>query len=206
MKPQSPPIDPVDARKPRVRLDPVVRRQQIVAQATRLIAQSGFNAVSLADIANACDVRKSTILHYFPSMKALLIAVLAGRDARDFGGRSAAEDIPVPAHDLRALVTAKFADNLHQREIIRLFHVLAAEALSPDHPAHDYFRERSQRAKVELSRILRWKPDPVAAALELLAFWQGLELEWLTDPQADVLPAWRNFADRFFDRAVAIDR
>jgi len=182
----------------RVRLDPNVRRLQIVAQATRLIAHSGFNAVSLGDIANACDVRKSTILHYFPSMKALLIAVLEDRDARDFSPGTQPFETAITASTARATVTAKFEDNLHHREIIRLFYVLAAEALSPEHPAHDYFRVRSARARSGLLHILAWKADPGAAALELLAFWQGLELQWLTDPQADVLPAWHNFADRFF--------
>jgi AcrR family transcriptional regulator len=186
--------------KQRVRLDPAVRRRQIVEEATRLIARSGFNGISLADVANACDVRKSTILHYFPSMKALLVGVLLDRDARDFNDEQPSSEQPIGASDALAAVTAKFEENLRHREIIRLFHVLAAEALSPEHPAHDYFRERWQRAKTGLLQILSWKHDPAAAALELLAFWQGLELVWLTDPQADVLSVWHNFANRFFEQ------
>lgn len=196
-----PTASPVETQpKQRVRLDPAVRRRQIVAEATRLIARSGFNGVSLADVANACDIRKSTVLHYFPSMKALLVAVLVGRDVRDFLEEQQLDAKPVSASEAKAVVTAKFEENLHQREIIRLFYVLAAEALSPEHPAHDYFRERSRRAKTGLLQILAWKADPAVAALELVAFWQGLELEWLTDPQADVLSAWHNFVDRFFER------
>ncbi len=189
------------AKKPvkrRVRLDPHVRRRQIVAQATRLIAHSGFNAVSLADIANACDVRKSTILHYFPSMKALLTAVLEDRDPRDFSPAAPRAGAWNTAKQARKAVTEKFEDNLRHREIILMFHVLAAESLSPEHPAHDYFRARAARARTGLLQILAWKADPNAAALELLAFWQGLEVLWLTDPQIDVLPVWRIFADRFF--------
>jgi len=191
----------VAADKPvrrRVRLDPVVRRQQIVAQATRLIAHSGFNAVSLADIANACDIRKSSVLHYFPSMKALLVAILEQRDESDFKEEQSLGNLTVTASEARAGLTARFAGNLEQLEILRLFHVLAAEALTPEHPAHDYFRIRSQRAKSSLAQVLAWKANTDAAALELLAFWQGLEMQWLIDPQADVLSAWHNFADRFF--------
>lgn len=201
MKANLPPAAPVDSKpRQRVRLDPAVRRRQIVEEATRLIARSGFNGVSLADVANACDVRKSTILHYFPSMKALLVAILVGRDARYFHEDKPIGDTPITARDAQAAVTTIFEENLRQREIIRLFHVLAAEALSPEHPAHDYFKERSQRARVGLLQILGWKADPVAGALELLAFWQGLELIWLTDQHADVLSAWQNFSDRFFER------
>lgn len=184
--------------KQRVRLDPVVRRRQIVGNATRLIARSGFNGVSLADVANACDVRKSTVLHYFASMEALLVAILVDRDAGYFSENQPVGDMSATAREAQAAVTAIFEGNLRQREIIRLFYVLAAEALSPEHPAHEFFRERSQRAKIGLLQILSWKADPVAAALELLAFWQGLELIWLTDPQTDVLPVWHNFANRFF--------
>ena len=191
--------NPVESRaRQRVRMDPAVRRQQIVAQATRLIAHSGFNAVSLADVASACDVRKSTILHYFPSMKALLVAVLVGRDARDLNLARTVDYTSIGASEVQALFTAKIEENLHQREIIRLFYVLTAEALSTEHPAHDYFRDRSQRGKAELRQLLAWKPDPAAAAIELLAFWHGLELEWLTDPEADILSAWHSFAHRFF--------
>ena len=67
---------------PRVqrRLAPAVRRRQIVEEAARLISAAGFNAVSLADIANACDIRKSSVLHHFASMTDLLAAVLDYRD------------------------------------------------------------------------------------------------------------------------------
>jgi hypothetical protein len=32
----------------------------------------------------------------------------------------------------------------------------------------------------------------------VLAFWQGLELAWISDPTSDFLAHWNRFADRFF--------
>lgn len=151
--------DPVESGlKRRVRLDPAVRRRQIVAEATRLIARSGFNGVSLSAVADACDVRKSTILHYFPSMKELLVALLQGRDARDFDAGQALGDQLIDAKGARAVVTAKFVENLQQREIIRLFYVLAAEALSPEHPAHEYFASGRGAPSTACCRYWRGRP------------------------------------------------
>jgi hypothetical protein len=36
------------------------------------------------------------------------------------------------------------------------------------------------------------------AAIELLAFLDGLQLNWLRDPAIDFLAQWEGFADRFF--------
>jgi AcrR family transcriptional regulator len=189
------------AAEPRrkIRLAPEARRSQIIQEAARLISQSGFNAVSLADIADACGLRKPSVLHYFPSMNALLAAVLAHRDKQDIAVVAPAEPerMTGPA-TVRASVMRFVEHNLTQREIIRLHHMLAAEALAPDHPAHSYFAERSRRALIEVSRGLAWKPDPVASAIELLAFWEGIELAWLRDPDLDQLAVWESFCDRFF--------
>lgn len=186
-------------RRRKIRLAPDERRRQIVREATRLISRSGFNAVSLADIAEACDIRKPSVLHYFPSMHDLLAAVLAHRDEQDYvvTGAAALEAASYPAL-ARAQATRHVEHNLTQREIIRLHHMLGAEALAPDHPAHGYFVARSRRAVAELQRALIWKSDPTAAAVELLAFWQGLEMEWLRSPDLDLIAVWNSFCDRFF--------
>lgn len=180
------------------RMTPELRRRQIVEEATRLISQSGFNGVSLAIIAKACGVAKSLVVHYFPSMNHLLAAVLDYRDERSF-----AEIVdstlpePTPAA-VRAFVTKAVEYNLGQRELIRLHHVLDAEALSADHPAHSYFAERAANLRRLHERLLCWKPDPPSAAVQFLAFWDGLERQWLRDPELSVLSIWSDFCDRFF--------
>lgn len=192
-----------DARPPqarrKIRLAPEARRRQILQEATRLISQSGFNAVSLADVAEACGIRKPSVLHYFASMNDLLAAVLAYRDEQDRGAAEAAVQAPpMDPAAARAQLMRQVEHNLTQREIIRLHHMLGAEALTPDHPAHNYFLERWRRATQEVRRLLAWKSDPAVAAAELLAFWEGVEMAWLRDPDFDQIPVWNSFCDRFF--------
>lgn len=189
-------IDPTPA-KPRTR--PKDRREQILREAYRLIAASGFNAVSLSEIAEACGIRKSSVLHHFPSMNDLLLAVLQMREDQDFEyyRDSPHTEEPGPA-GARETFTRVFHHNLDRPEFVRLYAILSGEALAPDHPAHDYFAMRTRGAQEELARSLDWKPDPHAAAAELLAFWSGLELAWQHDPELDVRAVWENFSDRFF--------
>ena len=189
---------PVADPRPRTRLAPEARREQILREATRLIAQSGFNGISLAAVAEACDVRKPSVLHYFPSMTELLKGVLLQRDELDYfalGAETVADPTP---ETVRAFVDRVIERNLQQRELIRLYQVLMAEALDPAHPAHSYFTERSRSAHEETARMLAWKDDPEGAAIELLAFWDGLEFSWVRDDSVDFRAIWNRFADRFF--------
>lgn len=184
--------------RPARRMTPELRRRQIVIEATRLISQSGFNAVSLADIARACGVAKSLIVHYFPSMNHLLAAVLDYRDEKSFA-EIVDSTLPEPTPPaVRAFVTKAVEYNLGQRELVRLHHVLDAEALSADHPAHAHFAARASNLRRVHERLFCWAPVPASAAVQFLAFWDGLERQWLRDPSLDVLSVWSEFCDRFF--------
>jgi AcrR family transcriptional regulator len=168
-----------------------------VTEATLLISRSGFNAVSLGDIADACDIRKSSVLHYFPTMNDLLTAVLAQRD-RDEYEAAAMGTSPVSRIELRAHLRRVVQRNIAMREIVALFTVLGVEAMDPRHPAHTYFAQRTRAALETMSTLLGWKPDPAIAARQLIAFWQGLETLWIADPSTDFLQVWDAFCDDFF--------
>lgn len=187
-------------RAPIPRMKAEDRREQILQEAFQLIAVGGFNAVSLADIAKACGIQKSSVLHHFPSMNELLFAVLQMRELQDydFYMEQSAEDGDVTPALARQRFTRVFHHNLERHEFVRLYSILAAEALAPDHPAHEYFGERSRLARAEVAKSLQWKPQPDLAAAELLAFWDGLELNWRQDPTLDPSAVWESFCDRFF--------
>lgn len=51
-------------------------RDQVVTEATRLFAASGFDATPLQDIADAVGVSKPAVLHHFPSKEHIRIGVL----------------------------------------------------------------------------------------------------------------------------------
>lgn len=185
-------------RERAARLTPDQRRQEILEVATRLIAQSGFNAVSQADIAEACGVGKSLVTHYFSSMKALLAAVLEAQDLAEFTKISDATFPRSEPDQVRAFFTRHMESNMHRWEAVRLHRMLDAEALDPRHPAHDCFVERYRQTRRIATRLLAFKKRPDRAAQELLAFWHGLELEWGRDRDFPVMTIWNGFADRFF--------
>jgi len=183
----------------RRRLPPAERREEILRAATELIAASGFKGVPLEAFAAACGMTKAGMLHHFPSKEALLTAVLERRDELDL---TSVADSLQPAPDAaasRALMTAFVERNQRQPSLVRLYTILSAEALDPEHPAHGYFVTRLREGRAMLERyLLAWHPRPDLAAVELLSFLDGLQLNWLRDPGIGLLGPWETFADRFY--------
>lgn len=195
------PAKRVEGKRVQTRLAPDVRRRQILSEATRLISIAGFNAVSLEDIAKACGIRGPSVLHYFPSMIELLTAVLAYRDEVNETDIPLLDDISSSSPEsVASFLRAFVVRNLDRVQLIRLYAVLAGEAIDSQHPAHQYFIDRELRTYDRFAVLLRWKQDPDLAARELLAFWTGLERQWVMNPSVDFLAVWDNFADRFFLR------
>lgn len=191
--------DLLNEKRVRTRLAPDVRRRQIVVEATRLISVSGFNSVSLEDIARACGIRGPSVLHYFDSMNDLLAAVLAHRDEVDATDPPGVDDLSTP-EAVSAFFRHTVEANLGRQQIVRLYVVLGSEAVDPAHPAHRYFAEREQRNYRGFESLLNWKKAPALAARELMSFWTGLERQWVMDPDLDFLAVWDQFAARFFVR------
>jgi AcrR family transcriptional regulator len=52
------------------------QRMRLLTQARRLIANQGFKETSMSQIAEACEVTKATLYHYFDSKEAILLAIL----------------------------------------------------------------------------------------------------------------------------------
>src|SRR6202042_480567 len=48
-------------------------RQQLTDTATELFVERGFDAVSVAEIAAACDVSVKTVFNYFPTKESLIL-------------------------------------------------------------------------------------------------------------------------------------
>lgn len=65
------------AERPRTRLDPDVRREQILAAASELFGTEDYSEVSLERIAEAAGVTRGLLHHYFGSKRALFVEVVA---------------------------------------------------------------------------------------------------------------------------------
>ncbi|WNG33367.1 TetR/AcrR family transcriptional regulator [Archangium violaceum] len=67
----------VKTRRPRAGKAPAAEpRERILREATRLIAQRGFGAISVNDVALAVGISKQALLYHYPSREALHAAVV----------------------------------------------------------------------------------------------------------------------------------
>ncbi len=173
----------------------IATKELILDTAMDMFRTSGFKATSVRDIAARSGITHPGLLYHFPTKEALLMAVLKRRDD--------VEREPVDFHRLdgRALLghlVAGAAKNATERGIVELFANLSVEAAAPDHPAHDYFvgRYDSLRATLiegleELASVhaLRQGVQPTIAAAHLIALMDGLQIQWLLDPDMDMAGA-----------------
>ncbi len=111
----------------------------IVDAATRVFAEHGYRSGTVQMIAKEAGLSQAGLIHHFPTKEAILMAVLQHRDADDREVSAPASDEGVSVVELYRRVLKK---NAERSEMMRFFAVLSAEALAPDHPAHDYFRQR----------------------------------------------------------------
>jgi AcrR family transcriptional regulator len=174
-----------------------LKRQEILKIATRIFSEQGFNQPSMVEIAQECSISRAGLLHYFPSKKALLMAVLEQRDIEDsrrFSSEkhSAQDDLS----DLRGIVELA-EHNASVPWLIRLYTTLSSEATNPQHPAHDYFVKRyetlTRTTRLSLEKAqkhghLRDDIDITSAAININALMDGLQLQWLLNPETVDMP------------------
>ncbi|MET7275951.1 TetR/AcrR family transcriptional regulator [Streptomyces flaveolus] len=172
-------------------------RARILDSATELFSRAGFNAVSLRDIAAHAGLTHAGVLHHFAGKEALLTAVLGHRDRTDAqsvfpGITHPGVPEPVPAERLRMLV-GLVARNSATPGLVALYTKLSAEATDPGHPAHHYFKERYRILREELTLLVEAlraaadpppAVDPAVVARQLLALMDGLQTQWLLEPEA----------------------
>lgn len=164
-------------------------RQRIIEAAIAEFAENGYNSGSTQQIAVRAGLSSAQIFYYFPKKEDLLHAVLDHRDvvtdaiAAEGSGRP--EDVP-------EIILRIAAVNDTIPGFISLYMILFAESTTPRHPGGDYFRDRYRRlrrqfaeafAEMEQAGMLRPGVDARYAAMSTLAVWDGIQLQWMLEPQ-----------------------
>lgn len=182
--------------EPRTRLAADDRKAQIIEHATRMIAATGYQGFSMSALAEACGLTRAGVTHHVGSKQELLIEVLRGKE-RESSRESQVAIERAGRQDPREVLDLLMRRNIARPKIVRLFTVLAAESISTDHPAHDYFVDRIRRGARQLAPLfVDHSPDPEGMAIEILSFMDGIQLNWLRDPEIDIWARWTAFADR----------
>ena len=171
----------------------------ILQAATELFARNGYRDASLASVADAACLTPPGLLHHFPSKPDLLVVLLREREQRDKA--VVADALRKYPGDVVSLLEALVAHNAAERDDTWLHTVLSAEATSPDHPAHDFFVARYARVRTALSRTIAKQSsasdlaeDEIdALATICMAVMDGLQVQWLLDPQTDMIANFRVF-------------
>ncbi|PCE16357.1 TetR family transcriptional regulator [Microbacterium sp. SZ1] len=165
----------------------VARRQEILESTLDVVGRTGYRNASLKHIAEAVGVTPAALLHYFGSKEELFTEVLRTRDEQD--ERSPRMHDPV---DAKAAFLDVIRHNTEVPGVVELFSRLAVDAADPDHPAHAYFLERSERLRGSIAEAFhgdaakRAALDADTTARVVQAVADGLQLQWMVDPSVDM--------------------
>jgi AcrR family transcriptional regulator len=192
------------------------RRSRILHAALLEFAENGYRGSALAAIAARAELTQTGLLHHFPSKQHLLIAVLELRDSLDAARFGLLEDSDQSGTErLRALV-ALVEHNARVPGLVQLFTVISAESVTPGHPAQSWTVDRYRRLRADLAGGLRQAAasgefrsdlDADAVAERVFAMMDGLQLQWLLDPDRVDMPGlFHDFIEDLLDHLRSADR
>jgi AcrR family transcriptional regulator len=179
-------------------------RIDIVEATIAVFTRLGYRATSVDDVADEMNVPTDVILHEFPSWSGLVLAVIDRWNRRRFERVFAVAAGRGTITTLRTLV----AYNVAEPALMHLLVALANEAADPGHPAARFFQERYQDFHVTIQQGLRADVengiapadlDPSAVADQLVALYEGLQLQAMLRPSFDLGVAFNRAMDYFTD-------
>jgi AcrR family transcriptional regulator len=184
----------------------IQRRQEIVRAAAQVFAERGYHGGSLRTIGERVGASSASLVQYFGTKEGLLAAVLE---------EWARESRPAAIDGLRGLAWVRsmreaMVYNEAHRGLIELFLTLGIEATNVEHPARAFVQHRYATVVAEHVRHLREAvADGEVRAMTdgelgqearlFVAAMDGIELQWLLDPDVDLLELF----DRLLEQTLA---
>lgn len=168
-----------------------IRKQEILDSALVAFGHKGFYKASLADVASAAGITAAGLLHHFKTKEALLVELLHQRDLVDLQEATGGE-YPHGRAMLQHLVDT-MARNMTRMVTTQMYAVLSAEGVTDAHPARQWFLERYEDLRTLIARSLSDAGadgeiaadiDPEVAAAAIVAVMDGIQIQWLYDPEA----------------------
>ena len=166
----------------------VRRRQQILDSAIALLAQRGVDRASLRTVGEAIGVSHTALRHYFSSRDELLVEAYRTHEARAAGDAPAADESAV------GLIIAAAERNRSIPGLVELYATLTTDALQEQHAVtREFVRDRFRALREALAARIESGQragriaagiDPLDAAALVIAASDGLQIQWLLDPDA----------------------
>jgi AcrR family transcriptional regulator len=177
-----------------VRLSRDERRALIVSTAMRIIDERGHQGLTMRALAREFGMSAPGLMHYFPDLPTLVVAVVEYRDRRDEGLWLDGEEWQGRSRELLDLIIENI---IAKPKAAELFAIVEAQAIDPRHPGHEYFRERAELIAAWLEPILGAEyAHPGDLASQLTAIMDGLQINWLREQDSfDLRAHWKAIAD-----------
>lgn len=181
----------------------IARRRQIITTAAEVFATYGYRSGSLRQIATAVGVTPAALTRHFDSKEDLLTGVLEyWREQTDKLADPHAAGVDF-FNGLRRLVNY----HVDHPGYLELFLTLSTEATDPNHPAAAFIRNRYDRTVSDFSAQLTLAVNagdvrPMSATeidqqcRALIAYMDGIELQWLLNPAIDLPAQFGQHLDR----------
>lgn len=165
------------------------KRDEILDAAIAVFAERGYDRTSVREIARAADLSQAGLLHYFQNKEELFAEVLRRRDLRNKSHHTGGRSGLATAAGLVEVVRS----NEDEPELVRLFVALSAESTADDSPARAFFADRYRTLRQGIADDVRSRQergdfapglDPDTVASLLIAAADGLQIQWLLDPES----------------------
>lgn len=168
----------------------LAKREEILAAALDTFARVGYDRASVREIARTADISQAGLLHHFASKEELFLEVIKWRHVRD------ADRFPEPTDAIETLIQAA-EHNSREPGLVRLYVLISAEGTIEEGPGREFFAERYRRvidmvtrevARRQAEGEIRSEVDPADIASLFVAAADGLQLQWLLDPDGVDMP------------------
>jgi AcrR family transcriptional regulator len=194
----------------RTRMRGEARRRQLVELALHAFGAQGYRGTTLAGIAAEAGISEPGVIHHFANKERLLRRVLD-----EYHADSVAQITRLlPDRSLAYALVELAREHEADPASVRMFMAIAAESVDPEHPAHEWFVDRYRRTRAAFTEVIaeeqragriKASADPGVLARQLTAVFDGLQLQYLLDPEdADIVTPLAAFLEPWgVDRDVA---
>lgn len=183
----------------------VQRQAEIVAAAVEVFANRGYRAGTIKEIADIVGITPAAVLRYF-SKDELLTEVLRHWNVQQ---RWVTERGGGLAYFLALKELMRY--HVEHRGYLELYLTFAVESSDAQHPAHRFMFERFGSSIATMRRNLREaarlgeiaEMNEAATAYEascLYAILDGLEVQWLLNPEVDLVGLVGEYIDQAIER------
>jgi len=186
----------------------LARQEQILDVAFDLFADNGVRQTTIAAVADRVGLSEAGVLHHFTSKEDLLLAVLYKADA-SFPEAEAFAAAPGGGIGSLRRLYSNAEVLVANPALCRLRVVVGNEALASDGPARQYVKDRLDHVRRGFELMLRegvrrgeFRPDIDVThyATQIIAFLEGIQVQWLLDPEGiDIVAAHHRFVDDLID-------